>query len=441
MGHLQPDWACRNSGRCARHRSPPRAPSGGCGRRSSGPRNRRSRCSGCRRRRTVWPVRALHEERLAAHRLERATGELTPPGISACARVKKRRGMFGVHVFPSVPKQERQRRRGDGSGRNTPPMAATRSAPVLDQRRRIVERDAADRHARQAEARAVAEQADPPRAPARLEDGKNAPKAMISPRRPPSRHARARDRRSRTRRRSRPRRAGRALGDAAIVLARSTPSAPLARARRASSLTMNGTPAPRRAARSDEAASRNASASIDLQRNCRQAANGSSGATRSSRRAGSMRRVGRDQVQARAEPGRRAAFGPGCSHFASAGRRRMGQSRLPRIIAPRCPNPPPLPSSTAPGCAWSAASSTTRPPGCRRRHCAGHALGRRAGHVDLPGLRRDQDDFEMMARNLRNHLLRLAFRVPAVLGILIYSQNKLRFLPLRRPATCLRSRR
>ena len=68
---------------------------------------------------------------------------------------------------------------------------------------------------------------------------------------------------------------------------RCTPSAWSACASRASSLTMNATPVSAQASRKRVPASRNAWSPIDFARSCTQAANGSSGNTRSSRRAGS----------------------------------------------------------------------------------------------------------------------------------------------------------
>ena len=166
---------------------PRRAPPDGCGRRSSGPRSRRSRCSGCRRRRSGTRLpRAATKNGSPPTDLNARTGELTPPGISvwaranrACERLVSMRWR-SREVGGSVEQGAVGARGGDGIGRVE--HAADHRDQVGaggDQRTRIVRRDAADRHPRQAErarlraaGRGVAR-----RALGLVGEGKNAPKA------------------------------------------------------------------------------------------------------------------------------------------------------------------------------------------------------------------------------------------------------------------------
>ena len=182
----------------------------GCGRRSSGPTSRRSRCSGCRRRRSGTRLpRAATKNGSPPTDLNARTGELTPPGISAWARVNRSCERLGVHAVGRsrerrVNRSRRDRRapRRPGSGAsNTPLITAIRSAPAATSDRRILGGDAADRHSRQAErcAPAAAGPASHGAHAAWSATGRTH-RRRCSRRRQRPRRVRARGRRSRTRR-------------------------------------------------------------------------------------------------------------------------------------------------------------------------------------------------------------------------------------------------
>src|SRR5690606_33341988 len=84
----------------------------------------------------VWAVRTLHEERLAADRLERAHRRIHAAGHQRLGAGEQVVRAFGVHGVPSSEvlswKRERQARAAaTGSGASNPPLiTATRSAPA-----------------------------------------------------------------------------------------------------------------------------------------------------------------------------------------------------------------------------------------------------------------------------------------------------------------------